>query len=107
MSAYLFVLSRDVVSDTSARFTLRHAMALRRRDHEVIVALVDDAVPAERGVDSSAILARLLEAGVQVYADEQIRARLPAGPELRSIVHADDVELGALMLRPSINTLWC
>jgi hypothetical protein len=100
-------MSRDIASDASARFTLRNAMALRRRDHEVIVALVDDAVAVKRGIESSAILARLLGAGVQVYADEQILARLPATPELQSIVRAGDAELGALMLRPSINTLWC
>ena len=107
MSAYLFVVSRDVVSDSSARFTLRNAMALRRRGHEVTVALVDQAVAAERGMDSSAIVGRLLEAGVQVLADDQIRARLPAVPALESIARADDAALGALMLRPSINTLWC
>jgi hypothetical protein len=105
--AYLFVITRDVVANASAAFTLRSALAHRRRGNRVIVFLVDDAVTHQDAADSDQTVAGLVEAGIEVHAEPRILACLRRSSARAAITPGDDADLGALLLEPGVATVWC
>ena len=104
---YLFVISRDIGADPSALFTIRSALALGRRREEVAVFLIDDACESVLRAAGAAVLARLVEAGVEVCTDDATLERLARVSNVRGVKRGSADDLGARMLQPSVNTLWC
>ena len=102
---YLLVVTRDVRTHPSARYTLRGALARRRRGCDVTVFLTDDAVPATS--DASPEVALLIGAGVHVFIEQ---AHASQGTWLIAEVGAmpaTDEDLTDLLLRPGIHAAWC
>ena len=103
MERHLFVITRDPTSHPSAIYTLRLALGLQRRQHEVSVVFTDDALYA-LAADGGPFLAPLATAGVRllVTADE-------AAPELDSLgfEHVSHDALADLLTTPGVTAQWC
>jgi hypothetical protein len=106
MSAYVLIASEDPFErDTGRLHTL--AVDLRRAGHEVTMFLVQNAVFAARVACAKSPLPSLLEASVEVLADEfALRERGIASLELRSGVRAAPLDVLTEMLASGRKALW-
>ena len=106
MSAYVLIASEDPFErDTGRLHTL--AVDLRRAGHEVTLFLVQNAVFAARAACARTALPSLLEASVEVFADEfSLRERGIASLELRNGVRAAPLDMLIELLASGRKALW-
>ena len=106
MAQYLFVVTRNIETDVTARYVLRSALALCRRDHEVTVFLADDAVGTFNAT-ASAVLEPLISANARVMADARAAECEHGSLPGCGIRVATDDDLASLLLAPGIQAQWC
>ena len=108
MTGYLFIESRDPFESRDTEFVAETAAALRERDNEVTVFLVQNGVLAARRGARDQYLPRLARAGVRVLADDfSLRERGIAGDELRAGVTQSSVDaLVGLLAREGTKAIW-
>ena len=70
MTNYVFIESRDPFVSRDTRFVEETAISLRKRGHEVTVFLVQNAVLAARQGARDSCIACMVEAGVNLLADD-------------------------------------
>jgi predicted peroxiredoxin len=106
MSAYVLIASEDPFErDTGRLHTL--AVDLRRAGHEVTLFLVQNAVFAARAACATTALPPLIEASVEVFADEfSLRERGIASLELRNGVRAAPLDMLIELLASGRKALW-
>ena len=106
MSAYVLIASEDPFEPDAGHFNTL-AIDLRRAGHEVTLFLVQNAVFAARAACPKAPLPSLLEASVEVLADEfSLRERGIASLELRSSVRAAPLDVLVELLASGRRALW-
>jgi hypothetical protein len=106
MAQYLFVVTRNLDTDVTARYVLRSALTLRRRAHDVTVFLADEAVRAFT-INCAGVLGPLLAAEARVLAEAAAVNRERTIPRSLGIPAASDKELAGLMLTPGMQAHWC
>ena len=108
MTGYLFIETRDPFESRDVEFIAETAAALRERDHEVTVFLVQNGVLAARRGARDTYLARLAQAGVRILADDfSLRERGIAGDELRAGVTQSSVDdLVRVLARKETKAVW-
>ena len=108
MTSYLFIESRDPFESRDTDFVAETAAALKERDQEVTVFLVQNGVLAARRGARDPYLDRLARAGVRILADDfSLRERGIAGHELRAHVTQSGVEaLVELLAREETKAIW-
>ena len=70
MTNYVFIESRDPFESRDAGFIVETATALKQRDNEVTVFLVQNGVLAVRQKARASHLAKLAKAGITLLADD-------------------------------------
>jgi sulfur relay protein TusB/DsrH len=70
MTEYVFIESRDPFESRDTRFIEETAIALKQRDHEVTVFLVQNGVLAARRNTRASHLLQLAREGVRILADD-------------------------------------
>jgi sulfur transfer complex TusBCD TusB component (DsrH family) len=108
MTSYLFIESRDPFDSRDTEFVAETAAALKERDNEVTVFLVQNGVLAARRGARDPYLDRLARAGVRVLADDfSLRERGIARNELRAHVTESGMEtLVELLAREETKAIW-
>ena len=108
MTGYLFIETRDPFGSRDTEFVAETAAALKGRDQEVTVFLVQNGVLAARRGSRDPYLARLVEAGVRVLADDfSLRERGIGGDQLRAGVAESGVDaLVELLAREETKAIW-
>ena len=108
MTSYLFIESRDPFDSRDTDFVAETAAALKERDNEVTVFLVQNGVLAARRGARDPYLDRLAHAGVRLLADDfSLRERGIAGNELRAHITQSGVEtLVELLAREETKAIW-
>ena len=108
MTNYLFIETRDPLESRDTEFVAETAAALKERDNEVTVFLVQNGVLAARRGARDPYLSRLAQAGVSVLADDfSLAERGIAGDELRSGVARSGVEaLVEMLTREETKAIW-
>jgi sulfur transfer complex TusBCD TusB component (DsrH family) len=106
MSAYVLIASEDPFERDSGRLhTL--ALDLRRAGNEVTLFLVQNAVFAARAACAKTALPSLLDASVEVLADDfSLRERGIASLELRSGIRAAPLDVLVELIASGRKTLW-
>jgi hypothetical protein len=106
MSAYVLIASEDPFERDTGRLHVL-AVDLRRAGHEVTVFLMQNAVFAARAACAKTALPSLLEASVEVFADEfSLRERGIASLELPSGVRAAPLDVLIELLAAGRKALW-
>jgi predicted peroxiredoxin len=107
MARYLLIESRDPFESSDVASYGELAVQLRRAGDEVTVFLVENGVlPARAGARAEA-LARVVEAGIEVLADEfALRERGIPADRLRSGVRAAPLSVIVDRLADGSKTLW-
>ena len=108
MTGYLFIETRDPFESRDTEFVAETAAALKERDHEVTVFLVQNGVlPARRGAGDE-YLSRLVQSGVRVLADDfSLSERGIEGDDLRAGVTQSGVDaLVELLARGETKAVW-
>jgi predicted peroxiredoxin len=105
---YVFIESRDPFESTDTAFVADAATALRTRGRDVAVFLLQNGVLATRAAAHGSQVARLVEAGVTVLADDfSLRERgIVAGELGPGVQEASMGTLVDLMMRPDAKTIW-
>jgi sulfur relay (sulfurtransferase) complex TusBCD TusD component (DsrE family) len=108
MTGYLFIETRDPFESRDTEFVAETAAALKERDNEVTVFLVQNGVLAARRGARDPYLARLAQAGVRVLADDfSLRERGIAGNDLRAGVSQSSVgALVEMLARGETKAIW-
>ena len=108
MTNYLFIETRDPFDSRDTEFVAETAAALKERDNEVTVFLVQNGVLAARRGARETHLARLARAGVRLLADDfSLRERGISGDELRAGVTQSNVDaLVELLAREETKAIW-
>ena len=108
MTGYLFIETRDPFESRDVEFVAATAAALRERDNEVTVFLVQNGVLAARRGAHDSYLARLAQAGVRILADDfSLRERGIGGDELRAGVTPSGVDdLVEMLAREGTKAVW-
>jgi sulfur relay (sulfurtransferase) complex TusBCD TusD component (DsrE family) len=108
MTGYLFIETRDPFESRDTEFVAETAAALKERDHEVTVFLVQNGVLAARRGARDQYLSRLAQAGVRILADDfSLRERGIAGNELRAGVAQSGVDdLVEMLVRDGTKAIW-
>jgi sulfur relay (sulfurtransferase) DsrF/TusC family protein len=70
MINYLFIESRDPFESRDTRFVVETAAALKQRDNEVTVFLIQNGVLGARSKSQGSHIAELAQAGVRLLADD-------------------------------------
>jgi sulfur transfer complex TusBCD TusB component (DsrH family) len=108
MTGYLFIETRDPFESRDTEFVAETAAALKERDHEVTVFLVQNGVLAARRGTRDTYLARLARTGVRILADDfSLRERGIAGNDLRAgVVQSSVDDLVELLAREETKAVW-
>jgi sulfur relay (sulfurtransferase) DsrF/TusC family protein len=108
MKNYLFIESREPFGSTDGRFVADTAIALKQRDNEVTVFLVQNGVLAARRNARGSHLPQLAKAGVRVFADDfSLRERgIEAGELLPGIQQSSVDSLVDILIRESTKAIW-
>ena len=108
MTGYLFIETRDPFESRDTEFVAETAAALKTRDNEVTVFLMQNGVLAARRGARDPYLARLAQAGVRILADDfSLRERGIAGHELRAAVTESSVDdLVEMLAREETKAIW-
>jgi sulfur transfer complex TusBCD TusB component (DsrH family) len=108
MTSYLFIETRDPFESRDTEFVAETAAALKERDNEVTVFLVQNGVLAARRGARDTYLSRLAQAGVRVLADDfSLSERGIAGNDLRVGVTQSSVEtLVEMLAREETKAIW-
>jgi len=108
MTSYLFIETRDPFESRDMEFVAETAAALKERDNEVTIFLVQNGVLAARRGARDPYLSRLAQAGVRVLADDfSLSERGIAGNDLRVGVTQSGVEtLVEMLAREEMKAVW-
>ena len=108
MTGYLFIETRDPFESRDTEFVAETASALRERDNEVTIFLVQNGVLAARRGARDTYLARLVRSGVRILADDfSLRERGIADNELRAGVTQSSVDdLVEMLAREETKAIW-
>lgn len=108
MTGYLFIETRDPFESRDTEFVAETAAALKERDNDVTVFLVQNGVLAARRGARDPYLARLAQAGVRILADDfSLSERGIAGDELRAEVAQSGVDaLVEMLARRETKAVW-
>jgi hypothetical protein len=104
MERHLFVITRDPTTDPSAIYTLRIALGLQRRQHDVSVVLADAALPGASSSEYVQRLEPLVSAGARLLALTEA-----AFAELDSLgcPKVSQDALADLLTQPGTTAQWC
>jgi hypothetical protein len=104
---YLMIESRDPFATTAVEAQAELAIRLKRAGNAVAVYLVQNGVLPVRPGAQHAALGRLLDARVEVFADEfSLRERAIAPPQLLAGVKAAPIDLVVDRMLSGWTTLW-
>lgn len=108
MTHYVFIESRDPFESRDTKFVEDTAVALKQRDHEVTVFLVQNGVLASRRNIRDSGLSRMAKAGVNLLADDfSLCERGIHSAELHPGVQATSIEtLVAALVRENTKAVW-
>ena len=108
MKSYVFIESRDPFESRYSQFVVDNASALKQRDHEVIVFLVQNGVLATRRNAAGSHLPQLAKSGVTLLADTfSLRERGILSPEMMEAVKESSVEaLVDILVRDNTRAIW-
>ena len=108
MTSYLFIETRDPFESRDTEFVAETAAALKERDNEVTVFLVQNGVLAARRGARDPYLSRLAQAGVRVLADDfSLRERgIGAGEMTKGVREASIDALVDLVMQPGTKPMW-
>jgi hypothetical protein len=108
MKSYVFIESRDPFESRDAQFVVENASALKARDHEVIVFLVQNGVLGARRNAAGSHLSELAKAGISLLADSfSLRERGIGTPELLPAVKESTVDaLVEILVRDNTKAIW-
>ncbi|HLF84267.1 MAG TPA: DsrE family protein [Blastocatellia bacterium] len=108
MTNYVFIESRDPFESRDTQFILDTATALKQRDSEVTVFLVQNGVLAARMNARGSHLPHLAEAGITLLADEFSLSERGIEPaELIPAVGQSSIDaLVELLMRGDTKVIW-
>lgn len=108
MTNYVFIETRDPFESRDTRFVEETATALKQRGHEVTVFLLQNGVMSARQKASTNSLARMIEAGVHLLADDfSLRERGIQCAELRPGITRSGIEqLVDALVRENTKAIW-
>ncbi len=107
MASYLLIESRDGFENADVGSYADMAIGLRRAGSDVTVFLVENGVLSARAGARGDALVRLVEAGIEVLADDfALRERGIAPPRLRVGVTAAPLSIVIDRLAEGAKTLW-
>jgi intracellular sulfur oxidation DsrE/DsrF family protein len=108
MAHYLFIESRDPFESRDTRFVEETATALRQRGNEVTVFILQNGVFALRQNARNSNLARLVQSGVQILADDfSLLERGIATAELSPGVQPSNIEtLVDALVQKDTKAIW-
>jgi sulfur relay (sulfurtransferase) complex TusBCD TusD component (DsrE family) len=108
MTNYLFIESRDPFESRDAQFVAETAIALKQRDNEVTVFLVQNGVLAARRNARGSHLPPLPKAGVRVIADDfSLRERGIEAAELLPGIQQSNIDsLVDILIRENTKAIW-
>ena len=108
MKNYLLIESRDAFESRDARFVEQTATALRQRGNEVTVFLLQNGVLGSRQKCRCSTLARMVQAGVKVVADDfSLRERGIQSEELAPGIQLSNMEaLVDSLVQENTKAIW-
>jgi len=108
MTRYVFIESRDPFESRDARFVVDTATALKQRDNEVTVFLVQNGVLACRKNAAGSHLPQLAKAGVALLADDfSLRERGIEPREMTTGIQPSSIDtLVDLLARENTKAIW-
>lgn len=108
MTNYVLIESRDPFESRDTRFVEETATALKQRGHEVTIFLIQNAVLASRQKACDGSIARMVEAGVSLLADDfSLRERGIQCAELRPGIKRSDIEqLVDALVQENTKAIW-
>ncbi len=108
MTNYVFIESRDPFESRDTQFILETATALKQRDSEVTVFLVQNGVLAARRNARGSHIPHLAEAGITVLADEFSLAERGIGQtEMIPAIKQSAIDaLVDLLVRENTKAIW-
>jgi sulfur relay (sulfurtransferase) DsrF/TusC family protein len=108
MTSYLFIESRDPFESADSAFIVETAAALKQRDSEVVVFLVQNGVLAVRQNARSPQLSLLVEAGITLLADDFSLAErgILASEIIPAVQQASIDSLVDLLVRGNTKAIW-
>lgn len=108
MTNYVFIESRDPFESRDTRFVVDTATALKQRDNEVTVFLVQNGVLACRKNATGSHLPQLAKAGITLLADEfSLCERGIQPPEMTAGVQPSTIDaLVDLLAHENTKAIW-
>ncbi|HEU4389736.1 MAG TPA: DsrE family protein [Blastocatellia bacterium] len=108
MINYLFIESRDPFESRDTRFVLETATALKQRDNEVTVFLIQNGVFGARNNSVGAHIAEMAQAGVRLLADDfSLRERGIRQEELVAAVTESTIDvLVDILISDNTKAIW-
>lgn len=108
MSNYIFIEARDPFESRDTQLVEQTATALKQRGHEVTVFLVQNGVLASRRNARDSYLPRLIEAGINLPADDfSLCERGIQTADLHSGVRPSNIEtLVDALLQDNTKAIW-
>ena len=108
MISYLFIESRDPFESRDTQSVVDTAIALKQRDNEVTVFLVQNGVLGARANSRESHLAQLDQAGVKLLADDfSLRERGIQPLEMISAIKESSIdELVDMLARENTKAIW-
>ena len=108
MTSYVFIESRDPFESRDSQFVVDTATALKQRDNEVTVFLVQNGVLAARRNAAGSHLSDLARAGITLLADAfSLRERGIQSTEMISSVRESGIDaLVDILVRNNTKAIW-
>ncbi len=108
MTNYLFIECRDPFESKDTQFVAETATALKQRDNEVTVFLVQNGVLAARRNARGSHLSQLAKAGVRLLADDfSLRERGIQAAELLPEIQQSNIDaLTDILVRENTKAIW-
>jgi len=105
---YLFIETREPFESRDVRFVIETAAALKQRDNEVTIFLVQNAVLAARGKATGSELRELPKAGIRLMADEfSLHERGILIDELLPGIHISNIDsVVDIIARENTRVIW-
>ena len=108
MTNYLFIECRDPFESTDVKFVAETAAALKQRDSEVTVFLIQNGVLAARRNAVGSHLPQLAKAGVRLLADDfSLQERGIQSAELLPGIQQSNIDaLVDILVREDTRAIW-